>query len=684
MKHWKVIPLVALFMMLSGCSKETRDKLCPGCESPTTPTICTTSISATSVVLEANDTDVHEVTVSVSGSGCVLCGDPPSISSPSLIETVSYSNGTLKYRFKSPNTGGEQNESATICGKTLSIKRKAAQQPQQCTVSVDPADGGDFPSGGGGGYFKVNTQSGCYWTAASDQAWLNVTNGNGVGSGQVTYSVQFNPNTQPPKRDGRITVLVSNGTATHTVHQLAAPPQNCTPSITSVSPTGGNLGYQAGSGSITWTVPSSCSCSNISFNPSSVVSNVNTTSVTNGGTTTYTTTFNYSENGSSQRDIVVSICGITYRFTQNGAPVNNPSVDLKADGQDNLSVAYNASVNLSWVSQYATSCMASNAWSGSKALNGNENVGPLTNTRVYTITCTGANGQTASDSVTVTVANPPNCTPSITSVSPTGGNLGYQAGSGSITWTVPSGCSCNNISFNQPWVTNVNTTSTTNGGTITYTTTFNYSGNPGSSTRDVTVSICGVGYTFTQSGAPVTCDYALELNVNVPAAGGNRTLRINTSPNTGCPWTASTTTPWIHLTGATTGNGDGEVQYTVDPNSGAARTGTISAAGKTVTINQAAGTVTSQCVFAIETDIYVPYTGGNRTLPINTSPNTGCPWTASTDNAVMIGLATTSGNGDGEVQYTVSGNNGAARTAKITVTVDGVSQTATVHQEAKP
>jgi PKD repeat protein len=80
-------------------------------------------------------------------------------------------------------------------------------------------------------------------------------------------------------------------------------------------------------------------------------------------------------------------------------------VDLKANGQDGtISVAANASVNLSWATQNATSCTASGAWSGTKNTGGVEIVGPLSanQTLTYTLTCEGAGG-TASDFVTINV-----------------------------------------------------------------------------------------------------------------------------------------------------------------------------------------------------------------------------------------------------------------------------------------
>jgi len=81
-----------------------------------------------------------------------------------------------------------------------------------------------------------------------------------------------------------------------------------------------------------------------------------------------------------------------------------PTVDLKVNGQDSsITLQAPASYTLTWTSADATSCSASNAWSGNQSLSGSQyysNMGQGTYT--YTLTCTGPGGS-ASDSVTVYV-----------------------------------------------------------------------------------------------------------------------------------------------------------------------------------------------------------------------------------------------------------------------------------------
>lgn len=101
-----------------------------------------------------------------------------------------------------------------------------------------------------------------------------------------------------------------------------------------------------------------------------------------------------------------------------GGPV--PGVDLKVNGSDGpLTFEALAGYTASWTTSNTNQCVASGAWSGSKATpSGSEsfsNVGR--GTYVYGLTCNNTNGS-ASDSVQVNVIQVPQCTfaPSPTSI----------------------------------------------------------------------------------------------------------------------------------------------------------------------------------------------------------------------------------------------------------------------------
>jgi len=75
------------------------------------------------------------------------------------------------------------------------------------------------------------------------------------------------------------------------------------------------------------------------------------------------------------------------------------------------------------------------------------------------------------------------------------------------------------------------------------------------------------------------------LSANIAAAGGSGTILLTAGSS--CPWTASSNDGFISITGGSAGAGKGSVSYTVLPNAGTSRRGTITAAGQTFTILQA-------------------------------------------------------------------------------------------------
>ncbi len=116
------------------------------------------------------------------------------------------------------------------------------------------------------------------------------------------------------------------------------------------------------------------------------------------------------------------IANKTYTLTCNGVTdtisiVSLPpvvTVDLKASYSDGpVNLLWGDSVWLTWYTANATSCTASNGWTGTKAANGTEYFYPLTTTKTYTITCGGK-----TDSVTINVAPLPAPTES--------GNITYK------------------------------------------------------------------------------------------------------------------------------------------------------------------------------------------------------------------------------------------------------------------
>ena len=92
-------------------------------------------------------------------------------------------------------------------------------------------------------------------------------------------------------------------------------------------------------------------------------------------------------------------------------------------------------------------------------------------------------------------------------------------------------------------------------------------------------------------GTTPTCTFSVNpLTASVPAAGGSGTATVSTAA--GCAWTAKSSADWLHITSGSSATGNGLVAYSVDANSGAARSATIAVSGPAqpllFTVNQAA------------------------------------------------------------------------------------------------
>jgi hypothetical protein len=95
-----------------------------------------------------------------------------------------------------------------------------------------------------------------------------------------------------------------------------------------------------------------------------------------------------------------------------------------------------------------------------------------------------------------------------------------------------------------------------------------------------------VTQTFTVLGEG--CTFSLDSATFSPAGVGGNSLVGLTANASGCLWTASSNSSWLTITAGSSGNGSGTVSYSIATNTGEARSGTLTIAGLTYTVNQAA------------------------------------------------------------------------------------------------
>jgi hypothetical protein len=121
--------------------------------------------------------------------------------------------------------------------------------------------------------------------------------------------------------------------------------------------------------------------------------------------------------------------------------------------------------------------------------------------------------------------------------------------------------------------------------------------------------------------------------------------------------------------------GNGSVSYSVAANTGGARSGTVTIAGQTFTVNQAAGA--PSCSYLVgPNNQQIDASGGVATVTVTATA--GCAWTATSGVTWIIITGGASGSGNGTVTAVVATNTGGQRTGTLTV----AGQPVTIQQKA--
>jgi hypothetical protein len=258
-------------------------------------------------------------------------------------------------------------------------------------------------------------------------------------------------------------------------------------------------------------------------------------------------------------------------------------------------------------------------------------------------------------------------TPCSYAIAPIDVSLAAQGGPGTVAVSAGSGCAWTATS-NVAWITLTSGASGTGNGSVG----FNVAANAGGA-RSGTLTVAGRTFTVQQAAAPapVPCTYSIApSSAAIPVLGGTGTFAVTAGAD--CNWTANTTANWITLTSGATGTGNGAVGYSVAPNLGSARTGTITVAGQTFTVTQPA----LVCTFTINpTSLTLPAAGGSSTVAV-TASNAACTWTARSNDGWINVTSGTPGTGDGTVAFTVD-NFGGKNDRTGTMTIAGQRFTVT-------
>jgi hypothetical protein len=144
---------------------------------------------------------------------------------------------------------------------------------------------------------------------------------------------------------------------------------------------------------------------------------------------------------------------------------------------------------------------------------------------------------------------------------------------------------------------------------------------------------------------------------------------VNVTIPAGCPWSVSGTPSWVTVTRNASGAiGPDGIDYTVAPNSGGARSATMTIATRSFVVNQtayAAGCDPAAGTFITTSSQAFSDIGGNGSVGVIKGAN--CTWTATGFPSWITLTSGASGSGNGTVTYTVAANTGAARAINMNI-----------------
>lgn len=572
------------------------------------------------------------------GSGTVAIAAPPACpwTASSNVDWLSLSQpagtGPAVVAFSAAATSGAaRTGTAIIAGLTFTV----TQSPSQgCTYNVQPnalATG----AAGGGLSVQVGTDRACSWAASSDVPWITVQGPAArSGDGSLTLTVAA---TNGPTRTGTVTVAGQTVTITQSPGCAFA-----------ISPETASAAAAGGTGSVNVSAAAGCAWA--------ATSNASWLTITSGASGSGTGEVRYSAAATSgpARTATLTIAGRTFTVNQGQGcdyTLSAPSATIDDSGGQGAFTVQSAA-GCTWTAQ------SSAAWITITAPNGGTGSG----TGEVRFTAAANAGPSRSGAITAggrtfSIQQGNGCSYALSSPSET---VASGGGSDSVNVIAGSGCSWTSTS-NASWLTITSGASGTGNGTVGFTAAAHTG-----PARSGTLTIAGRTFTVNQGGA---CSFAIApTSASVAAGGGTTSVAVTTA--SGCAWTAASQAPWITVTAGASGSGNGSVELTVAAHSGGARSGTVTIAGRTFTVNQGTG-----CSYAIApTAQSVPETANQ--VAVNVTAGASCTWT-STSNAPWLTVAGGgSGTGNGTVQVDVQANPGPGRSGTVTI----AGQTLTVTQ----
>jgi len=160
------------------------------------------------------------------------------------------------------------------------------------------------------------------------------------------------------------------------------------------------------------------------------------------------------------------------------------------------------------------------------------------------------------------------------------------------------------------------------------------------------------GWSLDIQSSVSACVFTVNPTVqSFPVEGGSGSFNINIP--TGCGWTVSTSNSFITINSPTNGVGNGTVNFTVAPNTGAGRTGLINITDgfnpRSFQIQQGSGCPTS----IAETNLSFSANGGQGSVNVTAGAN--CSWQA-VSNADWVVVTSNQQSGNGNATFNILPN----------------------------
>jgi hypothetical protein len=230
------------------------------------------------------------------------------------------------------------------------------------------------------------------------------------------------------------------------------------------------------------------------------------------------------------------------------------------------------------------------------------------------------------------------------SLNPTSRNHGSSASSGNNVGLTASEAVCKwTASSDRSWIHVTSAASGTGSANVVY----SVDANAGTSSRSGSLTIGDRTFAITQSGV-ASCSYTLSAtSVNVGSSGGPGSVDVTTGAS--CNWTATSNNGFLTVTAGTPHTGSGTLSYNVSANgSTSSRSGTLTVAGQTYTVNQAGTsasgpctpTTTKMCLNGDRFEVSATYrTGGGLTgdaHAVELTADTGYLWFFGSTNVEVV------------------------------------------------